>query len=342
MRIAVLCATRRGLRFLQKLKELAPENDLIVFSFPEEPWEPKYLEDIRQFTLSLGDQFFQARQPGNPRWSQFWERTTVDLMFAVNWRYLLPASIYLRPRLGTFVFHDSLLPEYRGYSPTVWAIINGEDHTGVTLFEASDEFDAGNIIAQKRVPIGSDDAIGGVLERVTQTYLDLLEENLESLLRGTAARFPQDQSRSTYTSKRLPEDNEIDWAASSESISRLIRAVGSPYPGAYTFLQGEKLRIWSARLTSSPRRYVGRIPGRIVEVRSGQGAVVLTGDGCLLLTEVQTDRSGIVCAAEVLKSLGHTLRHSQGLMLNEMPISSQAHSQIIQPTSAEKVTGARI
>lgn len=307
MRIVTLCATERGYRFVEKLAELVPQSELVVFSFREEPWEPPYLDDIRELTLAKGGQFFETRRVGSSKWVQFWESSPADLMFAVSWRFMVPARVYKRARLGTYVFHDSMLPEYRGFSPTVWSIINGEDHTGVTLFEIAEGVDEGDIVAQKRVPIGADDSIADVLERVTQTYLDVLEQNLGNLINGNAPRHPQDHSRATHTSKRLPEDNQIEWTASTKSIYNLIRAVSAPYPGAFTYLLGQKIRIWSAIRMSSNRHYVGRVAGRIVEVWPGEGSVVLTGDGSLLLTKVQMEGGEVTCAANILKSLSQTL-----------------------------------
>ena len=130
MRIVVLCATQRGLLFIKKLAHLAPDAELFVFSFREEPWEPPFLQNIKVTVLSIGGQFFETRNIGGHRWNTFWNSTPVDLMLVVSWRYLLPSEVYCRPRLGSFAFHDSLLPQYRGFSPTIWAIINGEDHTG--------------------------------------------------------------------------------------------------------------------------------------------------------------------------------------------------------------------
>jgi methionyl-tRNA formyltransferase len=307
MRIALLGATRRGLLFLKKLTELLPQCELIVFSFPEDPWEPPFLNDIRSLTLVMGGQFFEAKQVGSKRWRNFWESTAIDLMFVVSWRYLIPSSIFHRPHLGTFILHDSLLPKYRGFAPTVWAIINGEDHTGATLFEISEKVDEGAIVDQERVPIGPHDTIGVVIEHVTQAYLDLLERNLANLLNGTAPRYPQDHTQATYTCKRLPEDDQIDWTASSECIYNLIRAVSMPYPGAYTYLSGEKIRIWAAQRPPTSRRYVGKVPGRVVDIRPNEGTVVLTGDGTLLLTKVQIEGGEIVCASEILKSPRQTL-----------------------------------
>jgi len=306
MRVALLCATRRGYLFLQELAELLPQSEFVVFSFRETPGEPPFLDDIRGLTLAIGGRFFEARQVCSSHLNEFWESTSVDLMFVVSWRYMIPASVYLRPRQGTFVFHDSLLPEYRGFSPTVWAIISDKDHTGVTLFEIAGQMDAGDIVDQERVPIGSDETIAVVMDRVTQTYLDLLERNLDGLIKGTAPRYPQDHSHATYTCKRLPEDNQIDWTVPTNTVYNLIRAVSAPYPGAYTYLSDQKIRVWSAQRVINARRYVGGIPGRVVEVRT-EGSVVLTGDGVLLLSQVQMEGGEIVGASDLLNSLGHTL-----------------------------------
>lgn len=307
MRIAVLCATRRGYRFLEKLSALQPHCELAVFSFREDPWEPPFLDDIRRLTEAKGGAFFETRNVAEQPGPAFWDRAPVDLMLVSSWRYLIPASVYRKPRLGAFVFHDSLLPGYRGFAPTVWAIINGEDHAGVTLFEMADEMDSGDVVAQKRIAIGPDDTIAEVVERVTQAYLELLERNLPGLLDGTAPRVAQDQSGATYTCKRLPGDNRIDWAGATRDIYNLIRAVGAPYPGAFSTFSGATLRVWAARRLTGWRRYVGGTPGRVVEVRPGEGTVVLTGDGALLLTRVEIEGRGIVCAADVLNRLDHTL-----------------------------------
>ncbi len=133
----------------------------------------------------------------------------VDLMFVVSWHYLIPRSVFQGATLGSFVFHDSLLAEYRGFAPTVWAMINGASQTGVSLLEMADDVDSGAIVNQERVPIGADDTIATVLDRVTEIYLVLLERNLPALLKGQAPHTPQDRTQATYTCKRVPEDNLI-------------------------------------------------------------------------------------------------------------------------------------
>ena len=145
------------------------------------------------------------------------------------------------------------------------------------------------------------------MERVTQTYLALLEQNLAGLLAGTSPRVAQDESLATYCCRRLPADNRIDWSRSAREISNLVRSVSAPYPGAFTRANGQLLRVWSAALPWKPRRYAGAVPGRVVEVLPGEGAVVLTGNGCVLLKEVQLEGAGVTCAANMLKPIGLTL-----------------------------------
>lgn len=307
MRVVLFCATQRGFRFLQTLHDLLPDADLCVFSFREDAWEPPFLDDIRRLTLNCGGQFYESKQVGAPRWDEFWDSTPVDLMFAVSWRYIIPAQVYKRARLGAYVFHDSLLPAYRGFSPTVWAIINGEDHTGATLLEMAGDYDTGAIIGQIRVPIGPDDTIGDLLAPVTGAYLRLLKAHLPALVNGTAARTVQDESKATYTPRLLPEDFRIDWNWPTDRIYNLIRATTAPYAGAYTTLNGNKLRVWKASRLRHIRNYVGRIPGRVVEIVPDRGSAILTGDGLLLVEEVQLEGEAQVPAADLLNKLSITL-----------------------------------
>jgi len=303
-----MCATKRGHLFLKTLLELSNEDEIIVFCFKEEPWEPAYIDDIKRQTLEASGTFFETKNPGGKKWDSFWNSADIDLILVVSWRYMIPPSVYNKARYGTFVFHDSLLPKYRGFSPTVWAIINGENQTGVTLFEIAEKVDEGDIIDQIAIPIHPEDTISNVIENVTEGYLNLLKRNYIKLIDGSAFRIPQNHLNATYTCKLTPEDFEINWTENSRKIFNLIRAVSKPYPGAYTFLNGKKIKIWGARLLIDFPNYVGRIPGRVAECRPGQGTVVLTGDSAMLLSEVQFENSpNTLCASKVLNKPNQTL-----------------------------------
>lgn len=301
MRIALFCATARGAAFLRELRALAPDAQLDVYSFREEPWEPPFLDTIAAAAAELHASFREVRAIGADAFHG------CDVLLAVSWRYMIPKDVYSRATKGAYVFHDSLLPEYRGFSPTVWAIANGEDHTGVTILVMAEGVDEGDIVDQRRVPIGAGDTIADVMQRVTATYLELLRANLAKLTTGAADAKPQDHARATYCCKRVPEDNAIDWTRGSAEILDLIRAVTQPYPGAFTTLDGAKLIVWSASaLPADARRFVGRIPGRVAGPH-GDGVIVLTGDGGIVVREVQKEGEPRMPAPQVLRKLGTTL-----------------------------------
>ena len=224
-----------------------------------------------------------------------------------SWRYLVPESVYGRARKGCYVFHDSLLPKYRGFAPTVWSMINGERETGVSLFKATNSVDAGDIVDQRRADINDTDNIAAVMERVTDLYLQIAERNFASLLNGTAESYSQNHNVATYTCKWTPSDACIDWTKGARDIFNLVRATSWPYPGAYTNLGERKLIIWSADLRCAPGPFVSHSPGRIVESHPEGGAAVLTGAGAIRLKMVQLAGEPIANAGRILRSPSLTL-----------------------------------
>ena len=307
MHIALFCATNRGYRVAKFLLNRSADIRVSVFSFRETPWEPRYFDAIRDLTQAQGQSFHVARDVSHPKWRAFWDANPVDLMLFVNWRYIVPLSVLGRARLGAYVMHDSLLPKYRGFAPTVWAIMNGEAETGATLFKAVEALDAGDIVDQRRVPILPHETIADVVEKVTNLYIELLDENLESLLDGRAPLTKQDHRRATYTVKWTPGDAEIDWRASAASIYNLIRATTKPYTGAFTRLDGRKLTVWSAELPPAPRHFVASAPGRVIERLPDCGCLALTGDGPIMLKTVQFEGDAPMSADKALKSVSQTL-----------------------------------
>ena len=286
MRLAMACAGRRGLRVLRHVRELVPQAQLTVFSFREEPHEPPFLEDIRAEALDHGHRFVETRKVDGPRAVSIWDDPAgIDLMLVVGWRYMIRRDVYVRPRRGTFVFHDSLLPLYRGFSPTVWAIQHGESQTGATLFAIADDVDSGPIVGNHAVPILATDTIAQVASRVTEAYLELLNRHLHELFGGTATLTPQDHSKATYAPRRTRDDDRLHWTQSAQQMCNVVRAVTSPYRGAFCHWRGRPLRVWSAR---THEELVSGPAGRVVRLIPGEGAVVAAGQGTLLLQHVQS------------------------------------------------------
>jgi methionyl-tRNA formyltransferase len=307
MKIALLCSTERGYLFIKKMYELLPKEQYMIFTFREEPFEPPFLDNIHSLANEKGARFIEAKNVGANEFDLFWQESNIDLLFAVNWRFMIPKKVYSKLSVGGYIFHDSLLPIYRGFSPTVWAIINGEKQTGVSLFEIAEEVDAGDLVDQKRIPILHEDTIQTVMTKVTSGYLELLERNLTNIVSRKITKKSQDNQKATFTCKRIPSDNKIEWNNSSISIYNLIRGVTHPYTGAFTNFEGKKLIIWSAKILEHYRIYCGRIPGRIVERIPGEGVVVLTGNGAILIKQTQIDGQEETQAENILKSISNTL-----------------------------------
>jgi methionyl-tRNA formyltransferase len=203
--------------------------------------------------------------------------------------------------------HYAPLPEYRGRANVNWAIINGERETAVTIHVMAPGLDAGNVLYQQRVPIGPDDTIGELYTKLNELQGQALGDTVARHLAGYDGE-PQLERAATYGCTRVPGDGEIDWAASTEQVYALVRALGPPYPGAYTFLDSRRLTILCAAPATGAARYVGRIPGRVVARSRRDGHVdVLTGDGVLRVHEVAIADSAVLPAAAVVGSTKQTL-----------------------------------
>jgi methionyl-tRNA formyltransferase len=225
-----------------------------------------------------------------------------DIIMSFGYRRFIPSKIYKLAQICSVGSHFAPLPKYRGFAPVNWAIINGEKETAVTLFHLGDGIDDGDIISQKIIPISNDDDINDVLEQCIVQFKLILSEEVKNFNEGIIKRIPQNHQDATYTCSRTPEDGYIDWNKSTREIYNLIRAITYPFPGAYSYLNDEKLIIWKAKPIDLGT-YIGRIPGRIVKIIKEEGVCVLTGDGALLITDVQYGDSGILTADKIIKSV---------------------------------------
>jgi methionyl-tRNA formyltransferase len=301
--VALLCAGEIGFRCLRRVIESDAARLAAVFTYRVEPPQGEYLEKILELARAHGLPAHDTSRGGHEQLRAALEGLGLDYLIAVKWRTMIPRSVIDAARGGLIVFHASLLPKYRGFAPVNWPLINGERETGVTMFYAAEEVDAGDIIEQRSRAI-TDDTDAGTLDAwLNETVERMLEENLPRLAAGTATRTPQDNSRATYAIWRDPEDGRVDWSRPTREVFNLIRGLTSPYPGAFSMLEGRKLIIWSAEMEREPRRYVGRIPGKVERIVPGEGVNVLTGDGTLRVKRVQLENDEPRRADEVIRRL---------------------------------------
>lgn len=179
-----------------------------------------------------------------------------DFLFSFYYRNLLPEPILQVPRRGALNVHGSLLPKYRGRAPVNWAVLHGEHETGVSLHYMVARADAGDLVAQRSVPILPNDTAGQVMEKVTWAAEQLLLEELPDLLLGRAARIPLNLSEGEYFGRRSPEDGRIDWTQTAQRIHNLVRAVAPPYPGAFCDLPEGRLELLGSHFRAEPARFV--------------------------------------------------------------------------------------
>ena len=204
-----------------------------------------------------------------------------DYCIAIGWRWLIP----LNDKVKIIVIHDSLLPKYRGFSPLVNMLINREPYIGVTALYACQEYDKGDIIAQKKVKVSYPIKIIDAINMLTPLYSDLVCElfrrvNCGSIIKG----LPQKEENSSYSLWRGEEDYRIDWNMSSEDIFQFVNSVGYPYKGASTIFEGELLRVNECEVYKDVI-IENRVPGKIIFM-CGIYPVVVCGTGLLKLVNI--------------------------------------------------------
>lgn len=211
-----------------------------------------------------------------------------DLGIVIAFR-MLPEIVWAMPRFGTFNLHASLLPQYRGAAPINWAVINGEKETGVTTFLLNHEIDKGAIIGQIRVPIGEQDTVGTMYDKLMNIGTSLVLESVEKIAAGDIQPIEQPQSNDNLhpAPKIFKEDCLIDWRKPGREIIDFIRGL-SPYPAAWTRLYKDGNETGSAKIFSAhfePKNNAGEI-GKIITDGSTVFAVGCA-DGRVVVEEIQ-------------------------------------------------------
>ncbi|MGE5769297.1 MAG: methionyl-tRNA formyltransferase, partial [Betaproteobacteria bacterium] len=218
------------------------------------------------------------------------KRSEPDVIVVNSWYTRMTEELYDLPPYGTLNMHDSLLPKSTGFSPVLWSLISGESEIGLTIHRMNSELDAGDILVQHSLPIGSADTGTELVMRGIDLIPGALDEALTALEAGTAQWRPQEKSERTYFHKRSQRDSLIDWSWPAEDLERLVRALSAPYPPAFTSYQGERIEVLQAKV--SDIRY-GGTPGRVI-VQEGGGAVVCGPNAhrgqnrALVITRVRT------------------------------------------------------
>lgn len=205
-----------------------------------------------------------------------------DVMVVVAFGQILPKEILEMTPYGCVNVHASLLPKYRGAAPIQWAIIDGEEVTGVTTMQMDEGLDTGDMLLKTEIPIEADETGGSLFDKLSDAGAKLCVQTLKGLEEGTITPVPQGETTTSYARMLDKKMGNIDWNKSAIEIERWIRGL-TPWPSAYTNWNGKVMKIWSATVEAAESEAK---PGTIVRVDQ-DAFLVQTGDGLLKILELQ-------------------------------------------------------
>lgn len=237
------------------VKEKAVEHEIPVYQ-PQKARDEEFVEILREI---------------NP-----------DVIVVVAYGQILPESILNIPKYGCINVHGSLLPKYRGAAPIQWAVLDGEEKTGITTMYMEKGLDTGDMIDKAEIVLDPKETAGTLHDKLMEIGANLLLETLEKLENETAVRIKQNDSESCYASMLTKEMGQIDFSKSAREIECLIRGM-NPWPSAYTSLNGKALKVWEAEVLTENS---GEEPGTVIDVTK-DAIVAACKEGALKLLEVQ-------------------------------------------------------
>lgn len=236
-----------------------------IFTHKEDPTENIWFNSVAELAASKHISVFAPEDINHTIWTHRIRQFKPDIIFSFYYRTMVKPAILDIPPKGCLNLHGSLLPKYRGRCPINWALIHGEQETGVTLHYMTPNPDDGDIVCQKKYAITVDDTAKSLFEKSAGASASLLDEILPKIKYDKAPRHPQDHSKATYFGGRRPADGEIDWQKSAHDIRNLIRAVTRPYPGAFSYIGENKYFFWAASVIQQ-RRSSKAVPGTILSL----------------------------------------------------------------------------
>lgn len=290
MRIVFIGASTLGLRCLQKIIGLPGCEVVGAVTAPRQfpiSYRPQgvtnvLFADVKSYCGTQGiDCTVMKQGMKDPALMEHVRAFSPDIFIVAGWYHMVPKA--WRDMAPAYGLHSSLLPDYSGGAPLVWAMINGEKKTGISLFQLADGVDNGPIVGQLATDIQPEDTIATLSRRIELLGIALLSEHLPRLADGSARLTTQDESRRRIVPQRGPEDGMIDWLWPAARVHNFIRAQTRPYPGAFSFHGKNKVTIWSARLSDGtesdppPPAKIEGCDGRVL-VGCGDGTALEIAD----------------------------------------------------------------
>lgn len=305
MRIVFMGSAELAVPSLKAIVDRARDDVVGVVSQPDRPaGRNRKLTPcpLKAFAESCGLKTMTPGKVGDSESLQALEALRPDLFVVVAYGQYIPSTVIQLARHEAINVHPSLLPKYRGAAPIQWAIMNGDEQTGVSIIYLAKRMDAGDILRQECCSIAPDDTSAVLHVRLAELGAELLLKTIEDIRNGCVTRTIQDEAEASEISKFSKEDGNIDWSMPAEAIRNRIRAF-DPWPGSYcTLPNGDVLKVWKAV------KEVGEgVPGTLLDDR----LLVATGSQALRLLEIQPAGSKRMPAEAFLN--GHPLDQGKQL-----------------------------
>ena len=269
-----------GLTALSTLTNIT--NVVGVIAHPVDPEDGINYESVYGWACDKGLRVIRGK-PTDLSVIKFVVDLQPDLLWVTDYRYILPETLVNLAPHGAINLHPSLLPKYRGRASINWAILNGETEIGLTAHYIDLGTDSGDIIHQIKLKILETDYIGDVIKKLLPLYKSITRMTIKDLKINLLNRQKQNELFASYFTARYPKDGQIDWRQSAVKVVNLVRAVSTPYPGAYSYLGKVKVYIWKASMTLGDSKADA---GTIVKFESSS-PVISCGDNAITLNEFE-------------------------------------------------------
>ncbi|UCD90259.1 MAG: methionyl-tRNA formyltransferase [Desulfobacterales bacterium] len=291
MRIILIGQAAFGAKVLESLLERS-ENVVAVYAPPDRPGGRP--DPLKEAAVTKGIQVFQPVTYKDDQVYNEYQELNPDLTVMAFVTDIIPERFFDVPTHGTINYHPSLLPRHRGASAINWAVIMGDDRTGLSIFWPDGGIDTGFVLLQKEIDIGPDDTTGSLyFNHLFPMGVEAILESIDLVKQGNAPKIPQDEAGATYEPPCDDRVAGIDWDRPAQELYNLVRGC-DPQPGAFALLKGEKVRFYGARLIQES---VDSAPGTILGI-DDQGMTVAVSQGKLMVSKVRPEKGGKKVASE--------------------------------------------
>lgn len=230
-----------------------------------------------------------------------------DLIVTAAFGQFLPETLLNAPKYGSINVHASLLPKYRGGAPIHYAVMNGEEETGITIMYMEKRMDAGDIISQSSIRIKENDDTGTLFQSLSILGKELLMETLPKIFTENINPIKQNEQDATYSPNISREQEKIDWNQLAEKIHNKIRGL-RPFPGAFTFLDGSRMKIWASSLSN---KYSNEKPGTILNITEEEIEIACGNGTVLSLNELQPSGKARMPVKAFLLGAGQEMKEGE-------------------------------